>query len=132
MRSLICVITLIATAILLWPTLANAAQSDTYVNFSHAKRALKRYAAMVCPHGTCPHRTYACRRRSTRRVDCHSQTLINNETIPVENENEAIPNEICSWIGIATPFRGSGTSLRLRAKHFTCRQTESRNLPPRR
>lgn len=133
MRSLFRATALGAMIVLALSTVASATRSDSYVHFGHAKRQLKRYAAMVCPNGkgACPWRVYACQRRSAQRVDCRSETLINNEEIPVEHENEAIPNEICSWLGIATPFRGSATNLRLRAKHFTCHYTESRSLPPR-
>jgi hypothetical protein len=129
MRSSICGSTLIAMALLPWPMPANAAQATNYVHFGDAKRQLTRYAVMVCPDGTCPSRVYGCNRRSARRVDCKSQTLINNEAIPVENESEAPPNEICSWVGIATPSR-NGSSLRIQAEHFRCRPTQSRHLPP--
>jgi hypothetical protein len=127
----ICAAALIAVAALAWPALAAAAApSEGHVNFGQAKSQLKRYAVMVCPYGTCPSRIYGCKRRSARRVDCKSQTLINNEAIPVENESEAQPNEICSWLGIATPSQGSGSSLRIRAEHFRCHPTKSRHLPP--
>lgn len=125
----ICATALIAVAALAWPALAAPAPSKGHVNFEQAKRQLKRYAVMVCPYGTCPSRIYTCERRSARRVDCKSQTLINNEAIPVENESEAPPNEICSWVGIAAPSR-NGSSLRIRAEHFRCRPTKSRHLPP--
>lgn len=130
MHGLICASALLATACFC-PALSSADSPGTHVNFWNAKRQLTRFAAMVCPYGTCPSRVYACERRSARRVDCRSETLVNNESIPVENESEAVPNELCSWNGVATPFQGSSTKLLLQAKHFACRATKSRNLPPR-
>jgi hypothetical protein len=119
---------LLAIAVL--PASALAAQPGGYVHFGQAKRELRRYAVMVCPHGTCPSRVHDCRRVSARRVDCPSQTLVNNEDIAVEGESEVPENEICSWNGVATPFHGSSTRLRLQTRHFRCRGTTLRHLPP--
>lgn len=125
----ICIGTVIIAGALC-PALASAGAQNVHVNYWHAKRKLRKFAVMVCPYGNCPSRVRDCQRRSARRVDCHSETLINNESIPVENESEAIPNELCSWNGVAMPFHGSRTRLRLQAKHFACRPTKARGLPP--
>lgn len=131
-RGLLCAIAVVAIALVSPATIATGATSEAHVNFRQAKRALARFARMTCPHADCLSRVHSCRRRSERRVDCRSEVLINNQgSESAEEEGQAIPNELCTWLGVATPARPRGTGLRVEARGFACRATEATTLPPR-
>jgi len=118
---LVYVAAVIATLALLLPTLVSAANESSSIDFGHAKRELQRYAYFTCPTTDCPHRTYACRRLSPRRVACDSEILVVKEGVIEPQHKFVVERQICSWVGVATPFHGSTKKLRLAAKHFKCR-----------
>src|SRR5262249_58112802 len=121
----------VLASVALLPPAIGSADPGAHVDFRLAKSQLYHFAYMTCPiPGSCRSRVHDCRRLSSKRVDCPSESLVFDRATVVEGGEEHLTNEICSWIGSATPYHGSSTRYRLDALHFRCRPTDRRTLPP--
>lgn len=117
---IICAALLLGALLLIAPAGAGARGKE--IKFEQAKRELAEYAAWTCPTAECEHRTYDCRRRSALRVECRSETLENWEEENEKGERVVLWRELCHWIGVAIPYRGSTTRLKLTSRGFVCRR----------